>query len=111
VAKDMGRENIDAIRLRNRFYYKWREELRLLHGTYDFKVEARKLIEHVLLIETTPVLPLTGRDIMNEFNVPRGKLVGELLKKANTYYGEGVHIRDDLIQKLREELKVLNNPL
>ena len=76
VAADMGRENIDATRLRNHFYDEWVKELELRQGNYDFKVEARKLIEHALLSETTPVLPITGYDIMKTFNIkPDGKLV------------------------------------
>lgn len=110
IAYDMGRENLNVARLRNRFYKKWCDELKLLHGTYDFKVEARKLIEHAFLIEMTPVLPITGRDIMSELNIPRGNQVGELLKRANAYYNEGAHTRENLLQKLREELDLVKRP-
>jgi hypothetical protein len=40
VAADMGRENLDAVRLRKRFYTEWVKELDLLRGNYDFEVEA-----------------------------------------------------------------------
>jgi hypothetical protein len=103
VASDMGRDNIDAERLRKRFYNKWLEELRLLQGDYKFEVEARKLIEHVLLTEVTSVLPITGDDIIKEFNIRPGKQVGVLLQKARMYYDAGVHLHHDLIEKLREE--------
>lgn len=104
VAADMGRENLDAVRLRKRFYDKWTKELELLQGNYDFKVVARKLIEHVLLVETTPVLPITGDDIMKEFNVLPGSQVGTLLRQARNFYDTEPCSRDTLFEKLRQSV-------
>lgn len=54
TAADMGHANIDIPRLRKRYYDRWIRELDIQQGTYDFEVEGRKLIEHALLVETTP---------------------------------------------------------
>jgi hypothetical protein len=102
----MGRDNLDAVRLRKQFYEKWKRELELQQGNYDFEVEARKLIEHVLLHETTAVLPLTGKDIMLEFNIPPGRQVGQLLEQArNLYIADPYLSRNDLLEKLRVKMK------
>ena len=104
VGADMGRENIEPIRLRKRFFEKWIKELDLLQGNYDFEIEARKLIEHALLVETTPVLPLTGDDIMREFNLGPGPQVGVLLQRARVLYDSESCSQDVLLERLRQEL-------
>jgi hypothetical protein len=101
VASDMGRDNLDPVRIRIRFYSKWVGELSLLQGDYDFDIEARKLIEHVLLFETTPVLPLTGKDIIDLLNVEPGPQVGLLLKEAHLLYSTNPCSREVLIEKLK----------
>jgi hypothetical protein len=101
VASDMGRDNLDSVALRNRFYARWVRELDLLKGDYEFVVEARKLIEHVLLVETTPVLPLTGTDIMREFNIPPGPEVGRLLQEARVLNDSEPKSQSELIRLLR----------
>lgn len=109
VPADMGRENLDAVRLRKRFYTEWVKELELLQGNYDFEVEARKLIEHVLLYKTTPVLSITGHDIITEFNVMPGPEVGQLLEKARNLYNNEPCSRDELLEKLRREIDINKN--
>lgn len=109
VAADMGRESIEAIRLRRSFYDKWIKELELL-GNYDFKVEARKQIEHALLSETIAILPITGNDIMEEFNLKPGREVGELLKRAQTLYQADPCTREALLEKLRQKINA-NEPV
>ncbi len=103
VAADMGRENLDAVRLRKRFYEEWVKELELLQGNNNFEVEARKLIEHVLLYKLTPVLPITGNDIIKEFNISPGPEVGKFLERARKLYSAEPCSRDDLLKKLRLE--------
>ena len=104
TAADMGRDSIDSGRLCKRYYEKWSRELNLLQGNYDFKTEGRKLIEHVLLVETTPVLPITGDDIIRKFNIPSGPQVGELLRKARLLYDTEPCPQDALLEKLSELL-------
>lgn len=104
AAADMGRESLDADRLCKRFYSRWVKELELLNSDYIFEIEARKLIEHVLLTDITPVLPITGKDILEQFSIAPGKQVGELLQKARAYYDAGFHSRDALLEKLKQEV-------
>jgi hypothetical protein len=103
VAADMGRENIDVPRFRNRYYDRWTRELDVQQGSYDFEVEGRKLIEHALLTEMISVLPITGKDIIDEFNLSPGPQVGDLLRIARKLYMEEPCSRDILITKLRLE--------
>jgi hypothetical protein len=102
AAADMGRENINAGHLCKRYYERWSRELDLQQGNYDFEVEARKQIEHVLLVETAAVLPITGHDIMEIFNIPSGPQVGELLRCARIIYDAEPCTSDILIEKLRQ---------
>jgi hypothetical protein len=108
VAIDMGRENIDVDRLCKRFYHQWMKELEQLEGRYNFEVEARKMIEHALLTGMMQVLPFTGKDIMNEFNIAPGPQVGEMLQRARIYFDAGVHSRNELFRKLREDSGITN---
>lgn len=103
VAADMGREKIDAVRLRKRFYEEWVKQLELLQGNYGFEVEARKLIENVLLYKITPVLPITGKDIIKEFNISPGPEVGKFLERARKLYSVEPCSRDELLKRLRLE--------
>lgn len=105
AATDMGRENIDAPRFRKRYYDRWMRELTIQQGSYDFEVEGRKLIEHALLVETTPVLPITGKDIIDTFAISPGPQVGELLRVARTLYMDEPCSRDALLTRLRLTLQ------
>jgi hypothetical protein len=104
VAADMGREHIDAVRLRKRFYDRWIKELELLDEGYDFGVEAQKLIEHALLSEIVPVLPITGKDIITTLGITPGAEVGRVLDQARTLYEESPCSGTQLLEKLRETL-------
>lgn len=103
VAADMGREELDAARLRKRFYEEWVKELELLQGSYDFEIEARKLIEAVILYKLASVLPITGNDIIAEFNISPGPEVGQFLDRARKLYITQPCSREQLLKKLRLE--------
>lgn len=101
AAADMGRENLDPVRFRKRYYDKWVAELRMLRGGYSFDAEARKLIENALLTEAIPVLPITGADIMEEFGLAPGPDVGKLLKRAKGINDAAPCSRAELLAKLK----------
>ena len=103
VASDMGRDTIDPIRLRERHYGKWTNDLSQLHGEYEFDVEARRLIEHTLLAETTATIPITGNDVMEVFGISPGREVGHLLARAHALYQSAPCSRDSLLQLLMQE--------
>ena len=105
VASDMGRAAIDHTRVRTRFYDGWCAELSLLTADYDFRHEARKLIEHSLLHATTPVLPITGRDIIDGFSIEPGPQVGHLLNRARTLYDQRPCAAEELLERLQTEME------
>lgn len=100
VSADMGREHIDPVKLRKRFYSLWIQELRQQLGKCDFKIEARKLIEHALLFSNTPVLPITGKDIIEYFNIEPGQKVGSILNQARIIYDADPCSKDELLRKI-----------
>lgn len=105
VAADWGRDNIDAIKFRKRFYDKWRKEFEVRTDNCNFECEARKLVELAFLNEQENVLPISGTDVMETFDVPPGKDVGEILKMARELFKENPCNREDLllqIKKMRE---------
>lgn len=103
---DMGRNNLDVVKFRKRFYNKWIKELETLHVGYDFEVEARKLIEHALLNDLSSVLPITGFDILATFDdIQPGSQIGELLEIARKMYEKEPCTGDQLLQKLKDYRK------
>lgn len=103
AAGDMGRDALDPVRIRERFYDVWMKQLALLRPDFDFESEARKLIEHTLLSETAAVLPLTGKDIIENFEVAPGPEVGQLLQRARALYTIHPCSREELLGRLRLE--------
>ena len=110
VARDMGRESLDLVRLRKAHYQDWVTHFRGLNWPYDFEVEARKLIEETILTRTAKLLPITGQDIMKEFGVPPGPDVGALLGKARMIYESRPSCKAELLQRLRDQEHVCPQP-
>lgn len=104
VAADFGRESLDPVKLRRRYYDKWRKEFEIRTDNCDFRVEARKLIEHVLLSEQQDVLPITGRDVMSTFNVPPGPRVKEILLEARQRYETAPCTKEELLEIIAKTL-------
>jgi hypothetical protein len=102
TANDMGREALDPVKLRKRHYDNWRRELDLLRDGYEFKVEARKLVEHALLMDAAPILSITGTDLIRELGISPGPRVGELLGIARRIADEEPLTRAEMIQRLRD---------
>ena len=86
VATDIGRDYIDVIAFRRRYYDRWIAQLRALSSDYNFTIEARKLIEDSLLKDVTSVLPITGADILDGFRLTPGRQVGIVLAEAKKLY-------------------------
>lgn len=104
VAADLGKNSLDPVRLRKRYYDRWRKEFEVKTDDYDFHVEARKLIEHVLLSEQQDVLPITGLDIMETFNIPPGPRVKEVLLEAKQLYDVSPCAKEELLSKISDFL-------
>ena len=99
IATDIGRDHVDPTQLRKRFYDKWAAEMSLLGSGFDFETEARKRIENVLL--SSPILPITGRDIIQAFGIGPGPDVGRLLERAQSLYAAQPCNGDALIDRLK----------
>jgi hypothetical protein len=84
VAADMGRLAIDSVAFYNRYGQRLRDGLNLASADSDFAVEVRKIVEQILILQTLPVLPITGRDIMEELGIGPGPKIGELLHLAQS---------------------------
>jgi hypothetical protein len=102
VASDLGRDGIRPKNFSNRHYSRWLRELEVKEN-YDFDLEARKLVERAMLEDTQPQMPITGRDIMQEFSIGPGRRVGDLLKRAMDIYDGRPCSREELLQMLRQE--------
>lgn len=101
IAVDMGHEYVDPERLVRRYYEKWTQSLRAFSSEYVFETEARKLIENAILVELSTLMPITGQDIIREFGVEPGKLVGQLLREAREIYQRTPCTRIELLDRLR----------
>lgn len=108
VANDIGRSHIDPIRIRKRFYQDWIQYFDNLKDGYDFKTEARRLIEFSLIEKGPQVLPITGNDIMKKFNLEPGAKIGILLNKAKEHCKDKNFGPDELLQILKTDLLDLN---
>lgn len=84
VAADLGMSLIDPVTVRRRYFDQWTKRLALNRHGFDFATEARKLIEGVLLND--PRLPISGEDVMKEFDLPPGVEVGNRLQRAREIY-------------------------
>lgn len=109
VAKDFGRDNLDAPRLRKRYLDKWNKALDALQWPFDIDHELRKLIEHTLLNDSAPVLPLTGVDIMSTFAIPPGPDVARILDIAREEFTNKPCTKGQLLERLKVRLSISEN--
>lgn len=105
VANDMGKDYLDVVRFRKKYYSEWSEHFMNCKADYIFELEARKLVESVLISNTPPILPITGKDIINEFDIPPGPIIGELLETAKEIYSNQQCNTKELLNKLREKIQ------
>lgn len=102
VSYELGFTNIDTVKIRKMYYSRWSKELSVKTGDINFETEARKLIEQTLFHHSSITLPITGKDIMEEFNLPPGKEVGRLHAKAKEFFDEKRSDSVELLEKLSE---------
>lgn len=101
-SSDMGRNDLDVKKFRDRYYQKWINQLQLLNGNYNFEVEARGLIEDALLNEGLRRIPINGNDIITGLGIEPGKEIGRLLELARNFFNENPKLtKEQLLDKLR----------
>ncbi len=96
-----ARESVNTVTFRKRHVDKWRQHLDLLEDGLDFEFEATRLIEKTFLDDDGVVLPITGKDLVEEIGVKPGPVIGALLEEARRYYEVYRCRRCELINHLR----------
>ena len=86
VTHNIGQDSLDPEIIATRYYDRWVDALKSRDEPYIFDKEAAKLIEHTLLSDLDPPIPITGDDIIREFGIPHGPEVGRLLRRAQAIY-------------------------
>ena len=107
VAEDIGRERTDLAKFRVEHLSKWMASLEKLPDGYDFRREARLLVEQSFLANPEQP-PITGKDIIELLGVPQGKGVGKLLARARRMFEDGITDQQTLLEKLRNEIDISN---
>lgn len=98
VAQEFGIAYFDYLKFRKQNADSWLQELQNRTGEYDINIEARKLIERDIIKK--PVLPITGTDIMEAFDLPPGQRIREITQVALRIYGEKPCSKEDLLDQL-----------
>ncbi len=106
IAKSLGRD-IDYVLIVDKNYSKWMKELKYSStlNIDNFIDNLKKVIEYTVLEETGNIMPITGKDIILEFGIKPGRLVGSLMEKAKDIYNNNKSInKEELLKSLSEEL-------
>jgi len=98
----LGRPALNTVSFRNRHVERWRKHLDLLEDEFAFEREAMLLIEKALLDDSASVLPITGREIIDELKVKPGPLVGKLLEEARRFYELEKCSKDEILKHLQK---------
>ena len=96
----LGKEALKTVAFRNRHVEKWRQHLELLEDGFDFEFEATRLIEKTLLDEDSVILPITGRDLVEQIGVKPGPIIGKLLEEGRRHFEVVQCSKDELISHL-----------
>lgn len=102
VTNDLG-VVLDASKLRLRHYDAWRKTLELQLDAGQAAITARKLVEMAVLTQYQSVLPITGKDIMEYFEISPGTQVKDLLQVAKGLCeGNKTYSKAELLNLIRE---------
>ena len=105
VLKDYGMTHYDTLLITSKELDKWREKLKILRDGFEFKKEARKIIESYL--QTQDLWPATGQDLI-ALGVQPGKGLGEMIKKAKAMYYEEPCPKEELLKRFKEKYIDIN---
>ncbi len=105
VANDMGIDYINPMKFRTQFYERWSNQMRQLSENCDLPTEARRIVEHLLITNAVSALPITGKDILNTFEISPGPKVRQLLEEARKSYDLNPCSKDILLNRLGEIIK------
>ncbi len=99
AARDLGQPWLDLLQIRQQHAHRWYRALEHLEPGDDFETEARRIVEQTLLGHDFP-LPITGRGLIETFDLAPGYSVTELLKHAYVFYKERPCSAEQLLRRL-----------
>ena len=94
-------ESIDIHKFRSTRLQSWREHLESLPSGENLKNQMIRRIERDVLDYFNNLLPIDGRDVIDELGVPRGPEVGRVLTEARRLLATGIRDREMMLQILR----------
>jgi hypothetical protein len=103
VANSIGLDALSNYEITTLNLDKWRKALDLLDKGYDFNYELSKIIEQRLIAEEV-IIPIGGIDFEGE-GVPKGKILGEYIKKARKIYYASPCSKEELLSKTMAQMK------
>lgn len=92
---------VDFQRFTERRLHEWQKFIEVIPFDDDPKRTIVSLIERDLLTYHDSVLPINGEDVMKEFGIDPGPLVGRILGHAKELSATGVRGREALIRELQ----------
>jgi hypothetical protein len=104
----LGRNALDVVAFRNRHLSRWRQHFDMLEDGFDFDREAMLLIEKTLLDDGTTVLPISGREIIEAFQLHPGPVVGRLLEEARRHCAVHPCNAEEVLEHLSTRLEDLS---
>ena len=107
AASDLGRTSLDPMIFYARYGQPIRDSVGLLSDQSDLETEARKQIELLLIKETLATLPITGKDVIEHFQITPGPIVGQVLRCALRLYEAEQSDRDTLLSRIRSDCEEL----
>ena len=96
---------IDVVKFRTPRLERWRSFLTNIPEDDNPTEAITRLVGRDLLKYEDGILPISGRDIMAEFDIPPGTEVGAMLRHAQELFGAGVREKGELLKRLRYLLK------
>ena len=94
-------ESIDIHKFRSTRLQSWREHLESLPDGENLKNHMIRRIERDVLDYFNNLLPIDGRDVIDELGVQQGPEVGKVLTEARRLLATGIRDREALLQNLR----------
>jgi hypothetical protein len=86
AAGDLGLQNLNLHKMRNRYAQKWTESLAVLAATANLDDHITRHMEQALIAESSRLVPVTARDVMEQLNLGPGESVADALRLAQVIY-------------------------
>ena len=91
---------IDVVKFRTPRLDAWRSFLHTMPDDVDPTEAVTRLMERDLLEYEDGVLPISGADVIERFDIPPGERIGAMLRHARELFSAGVRGREELLAQL-----------